>query len=78
MAGATGKSYATTRSAGASIAYGDVALQQVVRTADQDDTRQAIGGHGHARHRDARTVLELDTLAPKLLDYTKATNDDIF
>ena len=78
MAGATGQSYAATRSCGASIAYRDVALQQMVGAADHDNTGEAVAGHGHARHRDARTVLDLDALAAKLLHYTKAADDDIF
>ena len=78
MAGATGQSYAATRSAGASIAYRDVALQQMVGAADHDYTGEAVGGHGHARHRHAGTVVEHDALVPKSLDHTEAANDNIF
>ena len=70
VAGATRQSYTAAGTAAVSVAHGDVVLEQMTGSADNDHAGQAISGHGHAGQRDPRAVIHHNPLIPKTLHYS--------
>jgi len=77
VAGATRQSYTAAGTTAVSVAHGDVVLEQMTGSADNDHAGQAIGGHGHAGQRDPRAVVHHNPLVPKTLHDSEAANHDI-
>ena len=65
-AGAASQSYAAAGESDISISHRNVAVDVVARSAERNNTREAVRGGGYRRHSGASAVKQGDTRPPKL------------
>ena len=77
VASATGKSYASARIDAVPVSLGDIVLKKVVGSADDDHTREAVGGHRDSGHGNPTAAEQLNTQASESLHQAKPANGNI-